>query len=188
MAEVVLSTDDLTVLGGPTSINIEVDLGAQGDRGTLIFSVDGNPNLSSTSGLPDTLQLYDMAINIAPSSSEYLALYQYTSTYGTDNWTELTRISPNAISINYPANFTTGVAQFLIPLNGISGVAALTPANFNIQYSIEHDVPLASCIAIAPTFTVDSGINYLVFTITATEIDGTLLSGVKTVQLFFTVV
>jgi len=37
MADVILSTEDLTVLGGPSSLNLEIDFGPKGDRGSQIF-------------------------------------------------------------------------------------------------------------------------------------------------------
>ncbi len=39
MPEVLVANDDLVVLGGPTSINVNVDLGATGKRGSQILLV-----------------------------------------------------------------------------------------------------------------------------------------------------
>ena len=38
MVDIVLATDDLAVLGGPETVNVEVDFGPTGDRGSQIFS------------------------------------------------------------------------------------------------------------------------------------------------------
>ena len=37
MTDVVLSNDDITILGPPSTIELSVDIGPQGDRGSQIF-------------------------------------------------------------------------------------------------------------------------------------------------------
>ena len=49
MPDVVLSNDDLTVLAGPPTIELLVDIGPTGTRGSKFFVGIGNPN--SLSGL-----------------------------------------------------------------------------------------------------------------------------------------
>ena len=36
MADILLSNDDLTVFGGPESISLDLDIGPQGDRGSIL--------------------------------------------------------------------------------------------------------------------------------------------------------
>jgi hypothetical protein len=45
----VVNTDEITVLGPPASIDLQVDIGPQGERGSLIFAAPGEPTSSSGS-------------------------------------------------------------------------------------------------------------------------------------------
>ena len=51
---------DLNIYGGPTEIDVSVDLGQTGDRGSYIWVGSGDPSLSLT-GLP--YQVKDLYIN-----------------------------------------------------------------------------------------------------------------------------
>jgi len=44
MVNVILSSDEVTVLGGPTRLDVDLNIGASGTRGSLIFNGFGNPN------------------------------------------------------------------------------------------------------------------------------------------------
>lgn len=198
MAEVLVSSDNLTVLGGPTSINVDVDFGPSGNRGSLIYASNGDPNLS-TSGIPADVQPYDLAINISASSSRYLTVYQYYSADGVESWQELTRLSPNAGSFNLDIYFANGVSQqtqgvdgILVPVSSITESTELTPANFNIQYAIESVTPIMSSMTISPTLVVANNISYLAFGLSAIEFNGVGLAAVdgvtKKVHFFITVV
>lgn len=198
MAEVLLSTDDLTVLGGPSTIELETDFGATGQRGSLIYASNGVPT-DANSGIPSSVLPYDIAINISASSSRYLTVYQYYSADGATGWNELTRLSPNAGSVNLDITFANGVSQqvpgtdgIAIPISSITQSTELTPANFNIQYAIESVTPIMSSMLISPTFFVDNNVSYLAFQINAVEFNGVSLAAVdgvvKKVHLFITVV
>lgn len=198
MAEVLLSTDNLTVLGGPTTINLETDFGGQGVRGSLIYASNGIPG-TPNSGIPEDVLPYDLAINVSASSTRYLTVYQYFSADGVSGWNELTRLSPNAGSLNLDIYFAGGVSQQVPGINGIGiPVAAITtntsitPANFNIQYAIESITPIMSSMLISPEFVVVDNIPYLGFQINAIEFNGVTLAAVdgvtKKVHLFITVV
>jgi|688.fasta_scaffold01402_20 hypothetical protein len=201
MAEVLLSTDDLTVLGGPARIELETDFGAAGQRGSLIYASNGVPT-NPNSGIPDDVLPYDLAINISASSTRYLTVYQYFSADGVSGWNELTRLSPNAGSANLDITFANGISQLIPGINGIGIPVAsitentsVTPANFNIQYSIESALPVLSGMQVSPTFIVDeNNVPYLGFTIIAYVVNPITqqvepLNGVvRKVHLFITVV
>ncbi len=191
MPEVLLSSDSLTVLGGPSSVSVDVDFGPAGKRGSLIYASNGDPNLSS-SGIPADVLPYDLAINISASSTRYLTVYQYYSADGVESWQELTRLSPNAGSLNLDVVFTAGVGQIGIPVSAITDNTTLTPANFNIQYAIESVTPIMSSLLISPTFVVSNNISYLGFQINALEFNGVSFAAVngvtKKVHVFITVV
>ena len=47
MADILLSNEDLTVFGGPETVSLDLDIGPQGDRGSIIIGVLGDPRDSS---------------------------------------------------------------------------------------------------------------------------------------------
>jgi hypothetical protein len=198
MAEVLVAGEDLTVLGGPTTINLQTDFGSTGQRGSLIYASNGAPS-DPNSGIPSDVLPYDLAINISASSNRYLTVYQYFSADGASGWNELTRLAPNVGAVNLDIYFANGVSQQIpgtngiaIPISSITQSTELTPANFNIQYSIESITPILSSILISPTFFTIANIVYLGFQINAVEFNGTGFAAVdgvsKKVNLLITVI
>jgi len=191
MAEVLLSTDDITVLGGPTTREVNVNFGPQGDRGSQIFVGLGKPSVPGVLG--ETPQIFDMFINLSSSDDEYLYLYQYVSVDGSNTWLRLLRLIPNTYLTNVTGAFVNGQYQVFIPVINIvplSGVGNVTSANFNVQHTVVNNLPVASSITVGELSTFD-GIIVLPITISAAEFDGSTwssLSSEKVVQLLITVV
>lgn len=191
MTEVLLSTDDITVLGGPSVREINVNFGPQGARGSQIFVGLGKPSIPGVLG--ETPQIFDMYINLLASDDEYLYLYQYVSVDGTPSWLRLLRLIPNTYLTNLTGNFVNGQYQVFIPVINVvplSGVGNVTSANFNVQHTVVSDKPVASSITVGDLTTFD-GIIVLPITVSAAEFDGTnwaLLSTQKPVQFLITVV
>jgi hypothetical protein len=72
MADILLSNDDLTIFGGPESISLDLDIGPQGDRGSIIIGVLGDPrdaNVAST--IVQDTQALDIAIDYQSASTTY---------------------------------------------------------------------------------------------------------------------
>jgi hypothetical protein len=193
MADVLVATEDLTVLGGPASISVDVDFGPTGQRGSNIYAVSGKPNDSGTF-IPETPQIYDICINILGSSEEYMYMYQYINSGGTPTWVRIMNLTPNVY--RYRTNALTptdGVIDIVIPLVDItplSSVANLTAANFNVQYSIVSDNPIASSMTISDIDIVGSTVS-LPISIKGVEYASNAwvdMTGEKTVHLLITVV
>lgn len=190
MADVLLTTDDLTVLGGPSSLNLEIDFGPKGDRGSQIFVNTGKPTEAFAPGS----QLFDLYINILSSDDEYQYVYQLQNVLGTNTWVKLFRLVSNIYSKNYSTtSFVDGAWSKNIPISEIvptEFVGTVSASNFNVQYSVLNQNPLASSISIGEVVSVNGTLS-LPVTIKATEFDGTdwtNLSTIKTVHLFITVV
>ena len=86
----VVNTDEITVLGPPASIDLQVDIGPQGERGSLIFAAPGEP--TSVSGsvafINEPARLGDLFINNDTNSLDYGSIYQRTAVPGNpDTWT-----------------------------------------------------------------------------------------------------
>lgn len=192
MADVLLSTEDMTVLGGPASISVDVDFGPDGERGSLWYT---NSAGKPTSTLPvSNPNVFDMCINTKPGDSEYQYIYQYRNVSSVKSWVKLFKLIPNTYSVNRPVTFAAGEQRVNIPVLNIvpeTMVGTVTSSNFNVQYSITgNNAPLAPSLSVLPIETVDSVLSLpLIFK--AVEFDGTDwvdLAKSVTIHLFITVV
>lgn len=184
MTDVLVSTEDLTVLGGPSSITVDVDFGPQGDRGSQIFVGNGQPNLSTTT-LPATPKVYDLYINLLTSDEEYLFIYQYINVPGGNTWTKLFKLLPNTYNVNRTVTFVDGQKTINIPLSKIipsSMLSNVTSDVFSIQYSISGTSnPVSSVMSIGSIFTESqSGDLTLPISFTAVDFDGTSWTNLAT--------
>ena len=188
MTDVVLSTDDLTVLSGPEVVELLVDIGPTGTRGNKFFVGLGNPNSLTLSGKI----LNDLYINSAPGS-DYGYLYQYSSEPGAEigTWVEVLNITPAIYSKTHTVTFASGTGShsgsgsIVIPITDITSVSSLTSSNFSVQYSIVNPNPLASSVSSVLVSGTD-----LIVNLEASEYDGTWgpLDEEVSVHLFVSVV
>ena len=159
MTDVILATEDLTILGGPESISVDLDFGPDGARGSLIFLSDGKPNDVGIGN--NTPNIFDLCINTNTSSDEYLFLYQRKKIAGQDTWDKSLKLIPNTHSTNRAVTFTDGEVTINIPVINIvpqNLLTSVTSANFNVQYSISGETdPVSSSLSVLPI--VASGSN-----------------------------
>jgi hypothetical protein len=127
MVDVLLSNENLSVFGGPASIDVNVDFGAPGVRGSLIFTGPGKPT-DATVSFPTPPAPQDLYINLLPSDFEYLFLYQYGSVNGVVAWTKVLRLIPNTAIANIPVIFIDGIARTLVPTaEGLQFIQLIPP-------------------------------------------------------------
>lgn len=188
MVDIVLSTEDLTILGGPEAVTVEVDYGATGDRGSQIFVNTGKPNDTLA---PDA-QVFDLYINILPTDDEYQYIYQLQNVLGTNTWVKLYKLVNNFFTKNYETpDFIDGVWSKAVPLAEVVSpdqIGSISSSQLNIQYNILNQNPISSSLILGEINPDDQSIP---ITIKALEFDGTnwvSLDGQKTVHLFITVV
>lgn len=167
MPTVLLSNDDLTVLGPPETTEVLVDIGPKGDRGSQIFVGLGNPNTVEIGQQPE---LNDLYINASPGA-DYSYLYQYVSEPGGNTWVQILKINPSVYSKLYTAAFVNGETTITIPIASITSIdgASLEPENFNIQYQITGNNPIASSASVPE---ITSGNTNLQINLKAIEYDG----------------
>lgn len=194
MAEVLVTADDITVLGGPSSITVDLDFGPEGQRGSQIFTGSGQPNNPTNPIWDQSLEIFDLYINTLVGDSEYLYMYQYINKNGTDTWESVVKLVPNMYSDNIEKVFVDGSTTINVKLVDIvSGtlVSSLEATNFNVQYSINNlGNPVSATISLG-TVAIIGGYRSLPITITAVEYDGTSwanLDGTRVVNLLITVV
>ena len=182
--DVLLNTDDIVVFGPPDVVEVLVDIGPSGTRGSQVFVGVGDPNLIEIGQTPI---LNDLYINTSPGA-DYGYLYQYVSEPGGDTWIQILKINPTIYSENHLTTYTDGVASIVIPIADIVTVTGtpLTAENFNVQYSIAHDNPVATGMAVPTLVGTNLTINF-----TAAEYSGSTwsdFSGEVVTHLFITIV
>lgn len=160
MADVVIANDDLVVLGGPSSVTVELDIGATGNRGSYIFTDAGKPTSENIS-FTVAPQINDLYINLNPSDNEYLYLYQYKLDNAVLGWTKILRLVPNTILANPVLKFINGEAHTTFTLAGTTydvrglyfplagtlenaDTEALDYRDINLQYTISSDSQILS--------------------------------------------
>jgi hypothetical protein len=146
MPDVLLDNDDITVLGPPETIELLVDIGPTGTRGSQVFVGVGNPN---TIEIGQTPLLNDLYINMSPGEN-YAYLYQYVSQPGAETWIEVLELNPTIYSKNFLTTYSNGEASISIPISNIitSTATPLVAENFSVQYNIVNDNPVASSMSI----------------------------------------
>lgn len=178
MADVVLQTVDLDVFGGATSLDVSVDFGQSGERGSRIWVGSGNP-VTFLAG--EDVKLYDMYINTSTTDIYYGWLYQYILEIGVPTWTRVLQLNPSQYSSIEAVSFSGGTAVINIPINKLTSSTVTSVSKFIIRYNIANLNPVASGFTVA---IVGTDIR---ITINATEYAAgiwTNLSGNKNVHLF----
>ena len=194
MADILVSNDDLTVFGGPVEISLDLDIGPQGDRGSIIVGSNGNPQNADVHALiVQDIQPLDIAINYNPFSSTYKTVFQRIATATGTQWTELFSLKTNFYSSTQSVTAANGKLT-LSPINvtQIYGGVEATSENLSIQYSISSGSggPMATKLVIKDLNTTQ-GFLALPLEIEGVEYDGTTwgpITGPKRVHLFITVV
>lgn len=179
---------DLSVLGGPSSISLDVDFGPTGARGSRIFGLPADPRLIST---PKPLEVtnYDLGIVITPSAPDYLSVYQKTGT-SVEDWEPFAALYPNFYAAKQALTFnSSGVATFQIIVSSVFTVTTYLVEMFNVFYQINSSNPIAS--SMTKTLTQNGNDQVLTVTIKAIEYSSSTwspLQGQKAVDIFATVV
>ncbi len=194
MADILLSNDDLTVFGGPETISLDLDIGPQGDRGSIIVGSNGNPqDANVNAAIVQSLQALDVAIDYNPFSETYKTVFQRIATATGTQWTELFSLKTNFYSSTQSVTAANGKLT-LSPINvtQIYGGVEATSENLSIQYSISSGSggPMATKLVIRDLNTTQ-GFLALPLEIEGVEYDGPTwgpITGPKRVHLFITVV
>lgn len=197
MADILLSNEDLTVFGGPESISLDLDIGPQGDRGSIIVGSLGNPqDANVNAAIVQNIQALDIAIDYNPFSTTYKTVFQRIATTTGTQWTPMLSLKTNFYSSIKTVTAADGKLT-IPPINvteiyDVSG-GNVTSENFSIQYSVsspETSGPLATSLIVKDLIT-SQGFLALPLEIKGVEyIDNAWvpLTGQKRVHLFITVV
>jgi hypothetical protein len=160
MVDILLNTDDVWVTGGPETIELNLDLGATGSRGSKIFMSNGNPN--TPENLSGSFLINDFAINGSTADpATYLSMYEYVIVNGSPTWQKRFRLFPNIFSKNYTPSFTAGSTTINVTMSTdlFLSSGTLTASSFNVQHSIVNASPTASSIQVGSLSITDG--NYV---------------------------
>lgn len=150
MPDVLLSNDDVTVLGPPEVVEVLVDIGPTGTRGSQTYVGAGDPNLlmSGSTIFGRTVILNDLYINTSPGP-DYAYMYQYISAPGGNTWIQILKLNPTIYGELHLTTYNSGTGEVIIPVENIATVSGspLTANNFVVQHSIGHTNPVATSIS-----------------------------------------
>jgi hypothetical protein len=198
MADILLSNEDLTVFGGPESISLDLDIGPQGDRGSIIIGTLGDPrDANVASYIVQDVQALDIAVDGNPNSPTYRTVFQLIATPGGLQWTPVVSLKTEFYSSTKTVTASNG--KLVIPPINVTDIylfeqnSTVNSSNFSVQYSIsspESGGPLATTMVVKE---LNSGPGFLALPleIKGVEYDGETwvpITGTKVVHLFITVV
>lgn len=199
MVDVNLTTDDLTVLGGPASVSVDLDIGATGQRGSVIFAGNGKPTeVQESAFLPSgySLQAFDLYINQNALDDEYLSMYQYRNTGFTTEWVKFINLSPNVKVTNEVRSFTDGAVDIeFSPYEAFPSYSNISASDLNVQCTIYNQNPVAVSVYLSD-LVVSGDLQVIPISIKAFEaiedgagaISWQPLTGQKRVQLHITMI
>lgn len=174
MVDVLLSSENIDILGGSARVETDVNIGSSGDRGSNIFVGSGDPNTGEAT-IPESPKTYDMFINLDSNSIDFLFLYQYLNVGGEFSWVKLSRLIPQTFLENYTGNFVNGSLKYVIPADRVisfSTTGIYTSNNFNIQHTVFNNKPVASSVQLGPLeINEDTGAYEVEVTVIAAEYD-----------------
>lgn len=193
MVDALVGSIEVTTLGGPTVVDVGVDFGPNGERGSYYFVGNGNPNVPGTI-IGQTPKVFDMYINLLPTDEDYLFLYQYQYVNGSYIWIKLVDLVPNTYSESQLRIFSSGTLSFNIPVSNIVAlnlIPSISSSNLSIQHSIlNNSLPVVSTLIIGEV-SIIGDLVMLPVTIKAKELSGSSwidLDGSHRVDLSISVV
>lgn len=143
--DIILNNPEISVLGPPDSVNLQLDIGPQGIRGSRLYSGVGEPASNPT--LTD-ININDIYIRTDPSGAGYV--YQYLpGITGALQWTVVLQMNQLVYNARENVVFSEGVGTLIIPIYYILGnfVQSLVLSDLVVVFSAEYDKPASISLA-----------------------------------------
>lgn len=196
MADSIVAVDTVTLIGGPAKVDVNLDFGPQGSRGSLILYGLGKPSTLPAKDFSFTPQLLDWYINLKTTDSEYQFLYQYQNKDGIAQWVKVFKIIPNVYNVNKTVTFTNGVATTNLRISNTTAplLGAGSPSlNAHVDVQTANLYPIATNFAFGtPTFDQGTQEYVLPITISAATLNSSTgwggLSGSATANISINVI
>lgn len=166
----VVQTDSITVFGPPEIIEIGLDVGATGQRGSLIYSGVGDPTTNTGLFINEPAQVGDIYIR-TDFGSNYGLVYQYNVSPTGNQWNSILKVQPVTYNIIEELSFSSGSASYSIPVTDIyvDAPITLTASNFSVHLTPEHSKAIS--FSIHNKGLITEATRSLTFTVVATEQD-----------------
>ena len=177
MPEVVVIDPELSVYAPVASVDVAVDIGPTGTRGSKQFVGAGLPVSGTTIPSSETVLLNDLYFDVSTSN-----LYQYISGVPSNQWSLVSKLAPYTYNVvKSDASFTSGSASFSYSINTMFGITSTTN-KFVVTHNIIGTTDPISSVITEPTLTGST----LSFNIKAKSFNGSIwsdLSGTYKVML-----
>lgn len=170
-------SNNISVFGGSSSVDVNTGFGETGTRGSLIYSFSQDPRTISVNLLPNDLLPNDLAI-IPLNNSGNFDIYQKIGTNKQD-WQKL--ISSKTTAYRNNAVFdSSGNCSITIPLSSVVSNTSLTytGSNFIVQLELEDSAGTPNNYPIAHSVDVNVVSANLVISVKAAKFNGTTWSSV----------
>lgn len=94
MTDVVLSSENFAIVGGPSKINVALEVGPEGPRGSRIFVGNSAPDIFFTPEVIASLQpkLFDIYVDVDQNSQDFGTFYQYLDVNNANSWVEVAQL------------------------------------------------------------------------------------------------
>jgi hypothetical protein len=160
--DVVLENDNLAIFGPPTSIDIALDIGPKGDRGSRIFSGSASPTFTDAqfNTLFGVTPTYGDVYILTSGTTNYGSFYTYTSTPSENQWTASVRIydlinvflNTEGSFVLPSANGGTGTNNTGASLNlGLNAISILGSYPLTLNFSAATNITFPTSGTLATT-------------------------------------
>jgi len=199
MVDTRIASIDLSVLGGPSRIDLDVDFGTAGPRGSRIFGLTGDPRLITT---PKPLEIknYDLGIVINSQAADYLTVYQKVGAT-LEDWEPFAALYPNFYATKRNVVFDEdGEGSFEIIVSEVFTLGDVFVDNpfaierFMVQAQLQNQPGLPqmpSSLGMGLSIRAEGSAQILTVSLKAVEFDGTTwapVTGQRLVHSFSTVI
>ena len=128
--DVVIDTEDLLVLGPVDNVELQVDIGPTGKRGSKYFVGAGDPNTPGVIPGTEEIQIGDFFINSSTASTDYGWLYvRQAGQNNVVSWVKAVQLQPAMYANNFNTTFSGGLGTISIPLIDVVSQGASTNTN-----------------------------------------------------------
>lgn len=157
MADVVVSSPELTVLGGPREIQVDTNIGPEGKRGSYVnYGIAEVADITDSDLAGGEPKYFDTYTVTNPASDNYLQVYQYVNLSGVDTWNPTVKLVPDTYSTSQILDFTSGESNRLeinTSLIGYVDKAAELETYVDSRYWFNVQVTLGNYDVDSPTET-----------------------------------
>jgi hypothetical protein len=91
MVDLIVSSENVSAIGGPASVNVEVDFGPQGPKGSTIYAGNTDPDTFFASSEIEP-QEFDIYVDVDGDGGNYGVFYQYRESLGSYEWAVLAQL------------------------------------------------------------------------------------------------